>query len=72
MAQEDRLGTRSMHELAQRYSLVSYTNMHPEVLPAGANKMIENRGFKNVAIGVCYARTDTYPSGVYWVGLELY
>ncbi|HST08920.1 MAG TPA: CAP domain-containing protein [Terriglobales bacterium] len=72
MAQEDRLGTRSMHELAQRYSLVSYTNMHPEVLPAGANKMIENRGFKNVAIGACYARTDTYPSGVYWVGLLLY
>jgi uncharacterized protein YkwD len=72
MAQEDRLGTRSMHELAQRYSLVSYTNMHPEVLPAGANKMIENRTFRNVAIGTCYARTDTYPSGVYWVGLMLY
>jgi uncharacterized protein YkwD len=72
MAQADRLGTRSMRDLAQRYSVVSYTNMHPEVLPAGATKMIENRSFKNVAVGTCYARTDRYPSGVYWVGVLLY
>jgi uncharacterized protein YkwD len=72
MAQQDRLGTSAMHDLAQRYSVVSYTNMHPEVLPASANKVIGNRDIKNVAVGACYARTDTYPSGVYWVGLELY
>lgn len=72
MAQQDRLATRSMHDLAERYSVVSYTNMHPEVLPASATRMVENRNFKNVAVGACYARTDTYPSGVYWVGLLLY
>ncbi len=72
MAQEDRLGTRPMRDLAQRYSVVSYTNMHPEVLPAGARKMIDNRNFNTLAVGACYARTDTYPSGVYWVGLLLY
>jgi uncharacterized protein YkwD len=72
MAQQDRLATRSMHDFAERYSVVSYTNMHPEVLPANATKMVENRNFKNVAVGACYARTDTYPSGVYWVGLLLY
>ena len=72
MAQQDRLTTRSMHDFAERYSVVSYTNMHPEVLPANATKMVENRNFKNVAVGACYARTDTYPSGVYWVGLLLY
>jgi len=72
MAQQNRLSTSSMHELAQRYSVVSYTNMHPEVLPASATKVIGNRDIKNVAVGACYARTDTYPSGVYWVGLELY
>ena len=72
MAQQDRLGTRSMRELAQRYSMVSYTNMHPEILPASATNLLENRAIKNVAVGACYARTDTYPSGVYWIGLELY
>jgi uncharacterized protein YkwD len=72
MAQQDHLGTSSMRELAQRYSVVSYTNMHPEVLPASAVKVIGNRDIRNVAVGVCYARTNTYPSGVYWVGLALY
>lgn len=72
MAREDRLATRSMHELTQHSLVVSYTNMHPEVLPEGASRMIEDRGVKNFAVGVCYARTDTYPSGVYWVGLLFY
>ena len=72
MAQQDRLGTRSMHHLAQRYSVLSYTNMHPEVLPASANRLIADRNLKSLAVGVCYARTDTYPGGVYWVGLLFY
>lgn len=72
MAREDRLATRSMHELAQHSTVLSYTNMHPEVLPEGASRMIEDRGVRNFAVGVCYARTDTYPSGVYWVGLLFY
>jgi len=72
MAQEDRLGTRAMHELAQRYYVVSYTNMHPEVLPTTASRLIGDHHVRNVAVGVCYARTDTYPTGVYWVGLAFY
>ena len=48
MAQEDRLATRSMHELAQRYSVVSYTNMHPEVLPAGAAKMMRTAALRTL------------------------
>jgi uncharacterized protein YkwD len=72
MAQQDRLGTSSMRELGQRYSVVSYTNMHPEVLPASAAKVIGNRDIKSMAVGACYARTDTYPSGVYWVALAVY
>ncbi len=72
MAEQDRLGTSSMHELAQRYSLVSYTNLHPEILPASASRLIGERSFSNVAVSVCYARTGTYPNGVYWVGLGFY
>lgn len=72
MAQQDRLGTRAMHEVAQRYSVVSYTNLHPEVLPANAARLIGDHRVRNVAVGVCYARTDTYPTGVYWVGLAFY
>jgi hypothetical protein len=72
MAQQDRLATRSMRGLAQRYSVVSYTNLHPEVLPANAARLIGDHRVRNVAVGVCYGRTDTYPTGVYWVGLAIY
>jgi len=72
MAQEDRLGTRPMHDLSQRYYVVSYTNMHPEVLPTSANRLIADQHLKNVVVGACYARTATYPTGVYWVGLLFY
>jgi uncharacterized protein YkwD len=72
MAREDRLGTRSMHELAQRHSVLSYTNLHPEVLPANATRWITDHRFKSLGVGVCYARTSTFPSGVYWVGLVFY
>jgi uncharacterized protein YkwD len=72
MAMEDRLGTGSMHELAQRYTIVSYTNLRPEILPANATRLVGERRFANLSIGVCFARTDTYPSGVYWVGLAFY
>jgi uncharacterized protein YkwD len=72
MAQEDRLATRSMHDLARHYSAVAYTNMRPEVLPGNASHFIEDHNVRNMAIGVCYARTATYPGGVYWVGLIFY
>lgn len=69
MAREDRLGTRAMHDLAQHYYVISYTNMHPEVLPDTATRLLADRRLKNVAVGSCYASTSTYPTGVYWVGL---
>lgn len=72
MAQQDRLSTRAMHELAQRYAVLSYTNLHPEILPASATRLIEDRNLKSVAVSTCFARTRTYPGGVYWVGLLFY
>jgi hypothetical protein len=72
MAQQDRLTTRAMHDLAQRYYLVSYTNMHPEILPEAASRLVGDRRVKNVSVSACYARTATYPTGVYWVGLLFY
>jgi uncharacterized protein YkwD len=72
MAEEDRLSTNSMRALSQRYFVLSYTNMHPEVLPASANRLIGDHNLRNVAVGACFGRTGTYPGGVYWVGLIFY
>lgn len=72
MAKEDKLSTRSMHDFAQRYSVVSYTNMHPETLPAGATRFVQDRHLTHVSVGACFAQSERYPGGVYWVGLLFY
>jgi uncharacterized protein YkwD len=72
MAHEDRLQTRAMRDLAQHYAVISYTNMHPEVLPESATRLVNDRHLRSMAVSTCYARTPTYPTGVYWVGLLFY
>lgn len=72
MALEDRLATSQMHELAQHYTVINYTNLHPEILPASTLRLVNDRRVTGVAIGACYARTMTYPTGAYWVGIVVY
>jgi len=53
------------------HSILRYTTMQPENLPAGAAKSIDERGVHTLSVGTCYARTTHYPNGVYWVVLIL-
>ena len=71
MAKADKLGTSPIHQLAQRYTLLTFTSLHPEALPADADRAINSRNLHSFSVGACYARTDTYPTGVYWVVLAL-
>jgi uncharacterized protein YkwD len=71
MAQADKLGTSPVHQLAQRYTVLTYTSLHPETLPANATHMIASHNLRSFSVGTCYARTETYPTGVYWVVLSL-
>ena len=71
MAHADKLGTSPIHQLAQSYTVLTYTSLHPETLPAGANHAITSPNLRSFSIGACYGRTDTYPTGVYWVVLTL-
>jgi uncharacterized protein YkwD len=72
MALEGRLATRPMHDFAQRFTVVSYTNTHPELLPAGISRFVADHRVTNVSISSCYARTSAFPNGTYWVGVLLY
>jgi uncharacterized protein YkwD len=69
MAQADRLGTSAVQQLAQRYSVLSFTTLHPESLPENAIPVLGSRNLRSFSIGSCYAKTATYPTGVYWVVL---
>lgn len=71
MAQADKLGTNSVHQLAQRYSVVNYTSVHPETLPQNSGGLLQERNVRSFSVGVCRARTETYPNGAYWVVLAI-
>jgi uncharacterized protein YkwD len=71
MAHADKLGTSSIQQLAQRYSVLTYTSLHPETLPASAGHVIASHNLRSFSVGTCYAHTQTYPTGVYWVVLSL-
>jgi uncharacterized protein YkwD len=64
--------TDSLKPVAVRGSyILRYTTEQPEMLPAQAARAIEDRGVHTFSVGTCYARTNTYPNGVYWVTLVL-
>lgn len=71
MAHADKLGTSPIHQLAQRYTVLTYTSLHPETLPAQAGPAICSHNLRSFSVGACYARTEIYPTGVYWVLLTL-
>jgi uncharacterized protein YkwD len=71
MAQADKLATTPVHNLAQRATVLTYTSLHPETLPTGSTHAIASRNLHSFSVGACYSRTETYPTGVYWVVLSL-
>ncbi len=71
MAQADKLGTSPVHQLAQRYTVLSYTSLHPETLPENAGHALSGHNLHSFSVGACYAHTETYPTGVYWLVLSL-
>ncbi len=71
MAQADKLGTSPIHQLAERYTVLTYTSLRPETLPAGASRAVASPYMHIFSVGACYARTESYPTGVYWIVLSL-
>jgi len=71
MARADKLGTSPVHKLAERFTVLTYTSLHPEALPNGAIHALTSQNLSSFSIGACYSRTATYPTGVYWIVLTL-
>jgi uncharacterized protein YkwD len=67
MARADSLKTVASHGAY----IVRYTTSQPQLLPDAAAKVIEDRSVHTFSVGTCYARTSSYPNGVYWVTLVL-
>jgi uncharacterized protein YkwD len=71
MAQADKISTAPVQQLAQRYSVLAFTTLHPETIPDNANRAIRIRNLHSFSVGACYARTESYPTGAYWVVVAL-
>ena len=52
--------------------MLRYTSMQPETLPGNISKIIAQRGLRTYSAGTCYAKTQNYPNGAYWVVLVFY
>jgi uncharacterized protein YkwD len=52
--------------------MLRYTSMTPETIPSQISKVIAQRGLHTYSAGTCYARTQKYPNGAYWVVLVFY
>jgi uncharacterized protein YkwD len=49
--------------------MLRYTSMTPDRLPDNVSRVIAQRGLHTYSAGTCYARTQKYPGGAYWVVL---
>ena len=52
--------------------VLRYTTSQPQIIPERASRAVQNRSVTSFAVGSCYARTPTYPTGMYWVAILLY
>jgi len=68
MAKADSIDVPLPHD----HTILRYTTMRPQDLPGSVTRLINDPQLQGFAVGVCYARTSTYPSGVYWAVLILY
>ena len=71
MAQADKLATSAVRKLAEQATVLTYTSLRPESLPNGTVHAISSRNLHSFSIGACYSRTETYPTGVYWIVILL-
>jgi uncharacterized protein YkwD len=71
MAQAEQIVTPSIHKLGQQYTVVTYTTLHPDILPEDAHRALQSYNLRSFSMGGCYAKTEMYPAGAYWVVLAL-
>ncbi len=72
LAQEDHLNAHLLATAYQNRKIIAYTQGHPEVLPQGARRLLQDPGVRQFGVGSCYARNAAYPTGTYWIAILLY
>lgn len=69
MAQQGRLDSRAPLNLPDVQVAVVYTEADPVRLAPNAVKMAHDTNIARVAVGACFADSEQYPAGVWWVAM---
>lgn len=72
LAREKRPSVRQIAVAYNNRRIITYTQSHPEIIPAEAVRLLDDPEVRQFAVGACYARNATYPTGTYWVAILLY
>lgn len=72
MTQEGRPSARLLQTSYDNRRIITYTQSRPEILPQKALLLLREADVRQFAVGTCYARSATYPTGIYWVAILLY
>jgi uncharacterized protein YkwD len=67
MARKDKLDHNIGLTLPGARYAVAYTTAIPDQLPSDVERLASARDIDRYAVGVCFARTPTFPNGAYWV-----
>lgn len=65
MADQDEVNARKIEVPAAR-QILTFTMIDPRELPSNLRRLAVSPDIASFAVGVCFQRTPTYPSGVYW------
>ena len=72
MARDDKLDVGKAQAVAGARSGMAWTTPDLTHLPVGVKKALSEPMLSGYALGVCFAPSATYPSGVYWLVMVIY
>ena len=73
MAQRDQLSTPELSaKLPKARFFVRFTAPQPQQIPDTLVQAAKDPARTHFAVGACYAKSSTYPEGIYWVVVALY
>lgn len=72
MAKNNSIHAPAGDEPPQGRYVLRYTTAQPELVPSQARTAIADRSVQGFSAGVCFARSSSYPNGIYWTLLVFY
>ena len=72
MADRDTVDSKAGTSLPGVRVAAFYATTDPSQLPANVARLSALNGVGSIGVGVCYARTPKYPTGLYWVSFMLF